>query len=162
MKNLLSFIIILSVASGCAHVVSKEMRERADTSIAPSMLFAEPDDYRGRIVILGGDIVETGNERDGTYIEVVQKSLDYRGRPAPSDRTAGRFLIFHDGYLDPAIYERGKMVTVAGEVMGEVVRSLGEIDYSYPLIKSRELYLLKPGYGDIPVFFGVGLGVVVD
>lgn len=157
---MLPLFVIVSIFYGCAHVVSEGLRSQVDTSVTPSLLFANPEAYRGKVVILGGDIVKTGNRREGTTIEVIQKPLDYRGRPVVSDRSAGRFLILYDGYLDPVIYQKGKMITVAGEVIGSSLLPLGQMDYSYPLIKSRELYLTEPGYG-MPVFFGIGAGVTV-
>lgn len=157
---MLILMVCVFQLSGCAHVVSEGLRSQVDTSIPPSLLFADPEAYRGRVVILGGDIVSTENTSNGTTVEVVQKPLDHRGRPQVSDRSVGRFLVLFDGYLDPLIYQKGKLITVAGEIIGRTVRPLGQMDYSYPLIKSRELYLIEPGYG-IPVFFGIGVGVTV-
>ena len=90
------------------------------------------------------------------HIEVVEQTLDYLGRPEDTDRSLGRFLILHDGYIDTAIYARSRKVTVAGEVIGEKNRPLGEINYRYPLIKSKELHLIKPG-DRFPVLFEIGI-----
>ena len=130
---------------------------KVDKSLTPSLLFKNPDVHKGKIIILGGLIVDAKNTKKGTVIEVVQKPLDYRGRPLHSDRSLGRFIILHEGFLDTAIYSPDRAVTVAGEVMGTKVRPLDEIEYAYPLIKSRELYLLRPGYGEFPVRFGIGV-----
>ena len=153
MKRLFLLLIILSLC-GCAHVVSKEIRDQADRELLPLDLFKDPDAYTGRIVILGGVIVSSKNMAEGTYIEVLQKPLDYSGRPEDSDISFGRFIIFYEGYLDTAIYSKDREITVAGEVMGKKVQTLGEMKYSYPLIKSRELHLLEPSRG-LPIFFGI-------
>jgi outer membrane lipoprotein len=153
MKRFLLVVIMLSLC-GCAHVVSNEVRDKADQELTPPALFKDPDAHRGKIVILGGIIVSSTNMAEGTNIEVLQKPLSYRGRPETSDISHGRFLIFYEGYLDTAIYSKGREVTVAGEAMGKRTRPLGEIDYPYPLIKSKELYLFEPSYG-IPIYFGI-------
>lgn len=156
----MSRIILLSVcillAGGCAHVISDELRAGTDKDISLNELFRQPESYKGQTVILGGTIASLLNTEEGTYIEVVEKQLDYRGRPEDTDRSLGRFLILYEGYIDPAIYIRSRKVTVAGEVLGKKIRPLGEMNYRYPLIKSKELHLIKPGE-KFPVFFEIGI-----
>ncbi len=154
MKRLLIIFAITSLIFGCAHIVSKELRDKADMSIPPEMLLRDPDAYMGKIVILGGVIVHSTNTKEGTYIEVVQKPLDYKGRIKDTDISSGRFLILYEGYLDAAIYSKEKGITVAGEVLGKIVRPLGEIQYPYLLIKGKEIHLSEPGYG---IQFGIGI-----
>lgn len=157
MKQLLLLLVIISLL-GCAHVISKELRDKAYGEPPPSALFKDPDEFKGRIVILGGVIVNSTNTEKGTNIEVLQKPLGYRGRPEDTDTSYGRFIIFSEGYLDTAVYSQGRELTVAGEVMGKKLLPLGEIQYPYPLIKSTELHLFEPRY-DIPVQFGIGIGI---
>jgi len=156
MKRLILFIVIASFFPGCAHVVSKDLREQADKSVPVSELFRDPEAYKGKVFVLGGVIVDSANAPEGTYIEVLERPLDYRGRPLDTDISRGRFIILQEGYVDTEIFSRGREVTVAGEVIGTKVKPLGEIDYTYPLIKSMSLNLLRPGY-DIPVHFGIGV-----
>lgn len=155
MKRLFLMLIIASLL-GCAHVISQELRERADKELSFAALLKDPDRYAGRFVILGGIIASSANTEEGTYIEVVQNPLDFRGRPEYKDVSGGRFLILYEGYLDSAIYSQGKEVTVAGEVIGKRVLPLGEIQYTYPLIKSSEIHLFTPSYG-IPIRFGIDI-----
>ncbi|GAB4416464.1 MAG: hypothetical protein OHK0032_12510 [Thermodesulfovibrionales bacterium] len=155
MKRFL-LILILTSLLGCAHVISQELRERADKELSLTALSKDPERYAGRFVILGGIIASTINAEDGTYIEVVQKPLDFRGRPMDTDVSEGRFMILYEGYLDKAIYCQGKEVTVAGRVKGKVVRQLGEIQYPYPLIKSSELHLFMPR-DKTQIHFGIGI-----
>ncbi|MGB9715690.1 MAG: Slp family lipoprotein [Thermodesulfovibrionales bacterium] len=160
MKSLV-FSLILSIIItlfGWAHIVSDELRQKAYGEPPVPVLFKDPDLFKGRVVILGGVIVSSTNTKDGTYIEVLQKPLDYRGRPEDTDTSFGRFIILYEGYLDTAVYSQGREVTVAGEVMGKTIRPLEEIQYPYTLIKSIELHLLEPRY-NIPVQFGIGIGV---
>ncbi len=161
MKYLFPIFIIIFLVCGCAHIVSKDVRGQVDESLSKSMLFEDPDAYKGSIVILGGNIVSSVNTQEGTVIEVVEKSLDYRGRPKDIDRSLGRFLVWHKEYLDTAIFTRGRNITVAGEVVGKKVRKLGDIDYSYVFLKNRELHLLQPG-ARMPIHFGIGVGVGID
>ncbi len=151
-------LLLITFLSGCAHVISGELREKASGEPPPSVLLKDPDTYKGRIVILGGVIVNSMNTKEGTYIEVLQKPLDSRGRPEDTDVSHGRFIIFHEGYLDTAVYSQGRTITVAGEVIGKKIHPLGEIQYPYLLVKDEEIHLLESRY-DIPVHFGIGIGV---
>lgn len=157
MKRLVLPIAVLLALNGCAHIISKVNLNKADRSISAANLMKAPGKYKGKTVILGGDIIKVHNKKDGTYIEVLQKKLDSRGRPSQSDETLGRFLVFHNGYLDRAIFSRGRLLTVAGEVMGQKKLPLGEIEYSYLLIKGLELQLTDRRQGPA-VRFGIGIG----
>lgn len=152
------FILLLTLAAiiGCAHVISQTVRDEVDTELTPEMLFRDPDAYRGKTVLLGGVVISAKNTDEGTYIEVVQKPLDYRGKPKDTDISFGRFLVLHKGYLDPAIYSPGRKLTVAGEVSGKRVKPLGELQYAYPLIKSKELRIIQPRR-DYPIGFSIGI-----
>jgi len=152
----MSCVCFIFLLSGCAHVVSQEMRDRAGKEVNTEMLFQNPDAYMGKIVILGGFIAGTETRGEGSYIEVVQNPLDSTGRPEDRDTSFGRFLVFIEGRIDTAIYSSGREITVAGEVLGRKVQPLGEAQYSYPLIKGNELHPIKQR-GEFPVHFGIGI-----
>ncbi len=156
MKKFIILFLVITVLAGCAHVVSEEARQAADTSPDLSLVFKNPMDYIGASVVLGGNVVSAVNEQDGTYVEVIQKPLDYRGRPKNTDQSLGRFLVFHEGYLETAVFSKAENVTVAGEVMGSRQGQLGEMEYPYLLIKSKEIHALKPGTG-FPISIGIGV-----
>lgn len=141
---------------GCAHVVSKELRERVDKDVNTESLLKDPDSYKGKFVILGGIIVSSRNTDEGTYLEVLERPLDSLERPEATDKSRGRFIILYEGYLDSAVWSKGREVTVAGEVMGKMVRPLGEMEYPYLLVKSKKLYLLEQRRG-IPIRFEIGV-----
>ena len=56
------------------------------------------------------------------------------GEPKETLASEGRFLMLADKYLDPYVYRKGKRITVAGEILGEKTKPLGELDYRYPLL----------------------------
>ena len=156
MRKVFLIIIIILLMSGCAHVISQQLREQADKELTAEMLFKNPEAYRGKTVILGGIIISTHNRKKGTYVEVLQTPLDYRGRPEDTDFSYGRFIFVYDEYLDSAIFLEGKPITVGGKVIGKTTRPLGEIEYTYPLIYAREVHLFGQK-SDIPIFFSIGV-----
>lgn len=134
--GLLPLILFL----GCAPI-SKELRAQADQKLSFQQVFQNPEAYKGKIVIWGGDVVETINQKEGTtLIVVLQRPLDWTEEPK-FNRSEGRFIILVEGYEDPYVFRRGRRVTVAGEIQGRKVMRLGELEYPYPLLLSKQLYL---------------------
>jgi outer membrane lipoprotein len=131
------------VLSACTPVISPQLMDQVDREVTYGSLTARPDESKGKIVLLGGTIVQTVPKPNETEIEVVQKPASASGEPHLTDKSEGRFLIVADRFLDPAIYRSGRDITVAGEVRGSEVRRLGEIDYRYPVITALELYLWR-------------------
>jgi len=127
--------------TGCAPVISKQLREQVAKELTLSVVLKDPDIYKGKTVLWSGVIITSVNLKEGTMIEVLQKPADIQGRPKDVDVSEGRFLALHPGYLDVAIYRQGREVTIAGEVQGKKVQRLGEIDYTYPLISVKEIHL---------------------
>jgi outer membrane lipoprotein len=125
---------------GCSYAISPDFSRKADKSITFEQLQADPSAFQGRVVVLGGVIARTTGVKSGTLIEVIQKELDYWGKPRRTEKTGGTFLVFHAGHLDPAAYAPGREITVAGEVTvaGQILP--GEAP-DYPLIAAKEMRL---------------------
>lgn len=155
-KKLLVLLTGVLLIYSCSHVISKDSRDLVDETVSAEALFANPDVYKGKTVILGGFIVKTTNVRNGSYVEVVQNPLDFRGRPRTKDRSYGRFLVLADGFIDTAIFSPGRALSVAGEVLGTTTQALGEMRYPYLLIKSREMHIISQTPG-MPVHIGIGV-----
>lgn len=105
------------------------------------MVSKRPAAYKGKLIIWGGEVISAINKKEGTWIEILQKPVDIQGRPRDIDYSEGRFLVLSPDYLDVAIYRKGRKVTVAGEIAGQETRLLGETEYLYPVILSRQVYL---------------------
>ncbi len=160
---LLFFVMVAALMlAGCAHVISKEVLKEVDTNVTFAQVSKAPDAYKGKTVLFGGDIIETKNLPDKTQVVVLQRPLGTRGQPAAGDVSEGRFIMTTPGFIDPAIYSPGRKITVAGRIVGKEVRPLGEIQYTYPIIEKREIYLWpeeKPASTEPKVHFGFGIGV---
>jgi outer membrane lipoprotein len=140
-------LIVFLFLTGCAHVISKDLRIKAQPPLTFKEAFQNPDAYRGRTVIWGGDIVKTINQKDGTtLIEVFQRPLGWKEEPKVGPASGGRFLVLAEKYLDPYIFRKGRKITVAGEILGVQIRPLGEMDYRYPLLSSLQIYLWSEYY----------------
>ncbi len=152
-------IIAFVMFAGCAHVVAPDLRAEADRSMRTEELFRHPDLYKGKTVIVGGVIIGIENTGKGAILEVLEKPLDSRGRPLDTDRSRGRFLLVHPERLEPVIFAPGREITTVAEVLGSETRLLGEMEYRYPLLRSKAVYILPETARErrIPVHFGFGI-----
>ncbi len=141
MKKIVLLMSIVLSFQGCSYAISPELAKRADKTIPFEALERDPEPYKGKLVILGGIITQTTTVKHGTLIEVLQKPLDYWGRPRRTDTSGGKFLVYYSAYLDPLVYAPERELTVAAEVEGTRSKALGDIEYSYPVVLSKELKL---------------------
>ena len=141
MRKLLLLFVCLSLFTGCAHVISRNVLDQVDRQVTFADVQKNPSHYKGIVVLLGGVIVGTTVEKNGTLLEIYQTALDRNGEPVELDRSEGRFLAYYDGFLDSEIWRKGRRVTVAGTVEGEETRKLGNMEYRYPYLKIKEIHL---------------------
>jgi len=71
---------------------------------------------------------------------------------------AALLMVEADGFLDPAIYHAGRQIAVAGMVTGKETRKLGQINDTYPVLVSKELYLWPLSAQDNGPCFHIGAG----
>ena len=137
-------LFLFLISTGCTPLISKEVRREVSSDVTFKQVIQDPEAYKGKTVLISGIILGSKNTKEGTLIEILQKPADLQGSPRDVDESDGRFLALYDGYLDTAIYTRGREVAVAGEIKEKRVLPLEEIDYTYPLIAIREIHLFKP------------------
>jgi outer membrane lipoprotein len=124
-----------------AAVLSQQLRDEAGIPVLFEDLLAFPQEYRGRVVILGGYILETQNEPGGSLLTVIQAPLDWREKPKSRDLSQGRFFVTTDRFLDPKVYLEGRRLTVGGRMVGVREQSVGGAIYRFPTIEAQELHL---------------------
>jgi outer membrane lipoprotein len=147
----------LLALNACAPAISKEIRDQVDPAATFKAVFHDPDSYKGKTVLWGGKIIQIRNTKDTTWIELLQQPLAGNDRPIHGSASEGRFLIRHEGFLDPAVYGRGRALTLVGDVWGRETRPIDEVEYSYPIVSDRQLMLWDPEQE--PTFhFGLGFG----
>jgi outer membrane lipoprotein len=135
-----ALLLLAVVAAGCASVVPSELAPVVNRSISGADLVRDPERYRGATVVVGGEILHVQNNPADTELEVLERPLTFE-EPMLNEPSAGRFLVRAGGFLDPAVHEVGRRVTVVGTVAGAVVRKIGAADYRYPVLDNRRLKL---------------------
>ncbi|MBN1850296.1 MAG: Slp family lipoprotein [Deltaproteobacteria bacterium] len=160
----LSVILAILLLQGCTSVISKSMRQEVDLNLTFEQVIKDPDAHTGQMVLFGGTIIRTENVTGQARIFVLQRPLIFRDEPTAKDITMGRFIISVQDFLDPEIYKPGRKVTVAGPLTGKEVHPLDGIEYPYPVIAKKELYLwpIQEYRQESPTFrfgFGVHMGL---
>ena len=140
------FLLLSVFLFACAPVISEEIRERADTSLPFKEVVQNPDTYKGKIVLWGGEIIQTLPQNDGsTFIEVLEWPLGWTERPRRTVAFQGEFLVLLKEPANPSIYKRGAKITVAGEIQGsmqgEKIESVSDPTYRYPLLLAQEVHV---------------------
>ena len=133
----------MMLLQGCVYPISKDLLEKTDRNITFNMVLADPNEYKGKFIILGGSIAAITDLEEGSVIDVDQLPLDYWGKPIRTN-TGGRFMIYTPLYLDPDIYRAGSEITVAGEIEGTTLNLRGITEptkYTHPVLISKELKL---------------------
>jgi outer membrane lipoprotein len=115
-----------------------------ERTLSFAALRENPDQYQGRLFILGGVIVRTRLLEAGSQIEAMHVPVDGSGYFEESGRSEGRYLALlpKDGtILDPVVYRRGRRVTLAGEFVGIRNGKIDEMEYAYPEFRIKQVYL---------------------
>lgn len=137
-------LAVLTALSGCARVISDQSRSLVDPTVQFAKLRENPDAFIGKTVMLGGRIASARNTKEGGVLEIVQFDLD-GDVPQDSFVSHGRFLATSVDFLDTLIYKADRQVTLVGEVKGKKTLPLDEVEYTYPVVAIREIFLWKTG-----------------
>lgn len=132
--------VLILALSGCASV-PEPIRDAPERVPLPDEVRADPEAFKGERVRWGGTIVSVANKASHTELELVARRLDERARPMGGDRSLGRFIARVPGFLDPAVFESGRRLTVTGTVEGVVTREIGEFAYRFPVVAVDGRYL---------------------
>jgi outer membrane lipoprotein len=131
-----------------------------ETEVARDIPFealkAEPEKFKGRLVVLGGKVLSAKRLKTETRIEVLELPLDRSDRPIVDlNRSKGRFLVVQEEFLDPAMLPAGTLISVIGQVLGSTPMALDEVQYEYPTVKLHTLKVWPPAQRyDYPPYWG--------
>lgn len=141
--NFLMGGFLLLIVSGCASPISENLRKEAMPRESFSLVFENPDHFQDNTVVWGGSIIRTITDKDGSQVYILQTTLGFRDKPESTDTSQGRFIAITDRHLDPLVYAKGRLITVAGQVAGKktVVHKKSGGSYTYPVVRAEQLYL---------------------
>lgn len=158
----LCLLAVLSVLTACVGSPVFD-RDRYDDALTPSDITRLPDVPEGHQALWGGLVIASRNLHKNSELEILSYPLDGQQRPNPGHPPQGRFLVSVEGLLEIADYAEGRMVTVAGPVVGTREGKVGESEYTYPVIETTpELIQLWPtGRPEMEPRLNFGIGVTL-
>lgn len=147
----------LLLLSACA--TSPLKLEGVNRNITPAMVDAAHPYLQARVV-WGGMIVKTTPLQKNTQIEVLAFPLESNGEPDRQTESLGRFLVLHQGFLEPTDFASGRWISVVGTVGHSQKGKVGEADYLFPVVKSEQLQLWPlTSDSHTQTFFHFGVGI---
>lgn len=133
-------LFICALLTACS-VMPEAVRRQALPRLPYDEMLKNAAQYQGRTVIVGGYVLEVENEKVRTVLSVLQAPLDAMDKPRKRDLSEGRLLLIYDGFLDPEVYTKDRLVTAAGRLIGSSVSEQSDVAYPYLRIKVEKLHL---------------------
>ncbi len=107
---------------GCSTIPRHYIR-MAEPGVTLTAVTTHPEQYRGKVVILGGVIVEEKDSGDFLWLRMKNRPLDENNIPHrpihTDDREAGCYWVILSKKEAPPPYHRWARMTVVGRVTGE-------------------------------------------
>ncbi len=151
------WLLLPALLFGCASTTPEPYSDQAER-VSFIEIKASPESHKGRVVVLGGEVLAAKRLKEGTRIEVLQLPLNGSNEPGTDlTKSQGRFVAIQRDFLDPATVPPGTRVTITGEVTGSITLPLDETEYTYPVLEIKNLKVwprtvdgpirIRPHYG---------------
>lgn len=148
----ISFLLMLT--SACSSILSEQVRSTADEETLFEEIFEDPHQHKGKIFLLGGEIVRLQYVGEKTEVEFAEIPLYRGGHPALGFDAGEHFFVLFPERVDETLLRKGKVMTIAGRVIG--TRQVRGFDY--PLFAYEEAYVWDKLRQDRFPSFGAFLG----
>jgi outer membrane lipoprotein len=144
--------------SGCAPVALVD-RGSVDLDLTPLEVSSIESLPEGR-VNWGGRIIRMEASGESTELEILGFPLKTSGIPDTDRASAGRFIALHQGFIDPLVYHKNKVVTMVGTLSGIRQGTIDGQDYRWPILRIEEMAPVteQRSRGVVP-FFSIGIGI---
>jgi outer membrane lipoprotein len=136
-------LIVALFLVGCATFPDKLQLKDTTKLIIYEDAASKGELFRGQMLRWGGAIAKVDNKVDSTIFEMVHYPLNSRGRPISDDDSAGRFRISFNGFMDPMVYQVGRLMTFTAKLDGSDIGLVGEYEYVFPTASVIDYHLWK-------------------
>src|SRR5690242_5596386 len=139
MRQLIPSIAIAALALGGCATVPQPIAGTDFAAMTPQQAVSR--NVHGERVRWGGEIIRVEPKPDNTCFEVLSRELYGDARPSRRDGSGGRFIACGKGFFDPAVYAKGRELTVVGQVAGTEQHQVGDYNYTYARVDADGVYL---------------------
>lgn len=139
-----SFLLIISASflSACSSL-PENLSSTDENTITDYQQWLDADPAKPVSVRLGGVIANVTNLADKTRIEVVNLPISSSGKPDINKEPKGRFIAYVDGFVEPVTFAKGRLVTFLGSNAQAETDSVGEFEYTFPVMNSNGYHLWR-------------------
>ncbi|MCF2949770.1 Slp family lipoprotein [Paraglaciecola aquimarina] len=129
--------------AGCATFPEKLQVADPSQLVTYQDAASKAEQVKGKSIRWGGAIAKIENKEESTILEMVYYPLTSYGRPISADESMGRYRIHINGFMDPMVYQVGRLMTFTGELQGVENGLVGEHKYVFPSVVGTNYYLWK-------------------
>lgn len=154
MKKILSLILCVTLTACVSYPESVKVAEGTELTTYNDVV--ESESHIGATARWSGVIAEVKNHKSRTQLDILYYDASHDGRPRTDAEPIGRFRVYSDEFLDPAIYKQGKSVTALGTVSQKETAKIGDFEYEYPTLVETKVHLWKKQQPRTKVQFNYG------
>jgi len=146
-QHRLKYAVLVSLylfINACASNIPQPIRKAPAEDISLTQVRQAPKTFLNKSVRWGGTIIAIENQENETHLTILAQPFMAYGEPIQGDESFGRFIAIVDSFLDPAIYAKGRAITVYGELRSTGEKKIGEFDYLYAMVKAQQIHLWEP------------------
>ncbi|MDC2888480.1 Slp family lipoprotein [Psychrosphaera sp. G1-22] len=114
MKKLLLGLLSLSLSACVSYPENVQVAE--GTNLVSYTDVVESSAHIKQLARWSGVIAEVTNHKETTQLDILYYPASGDGRPKTDEEPLGRFRVYSDTFLDPAIYKQGKSITALGTI----------------------------------------------
>lgn len=135
--------VFVFVAGGCA-IVPETITISDDAVLSEfSTVKGQASVQQGSVARWGGEIIAIENLKDYSEIELLYYPANHYGKPISTKTSEGRFKARVNGFIDPLVFEKGRLITLVGEVVDPSQGMIGEQAYLYPTLAAEGFHMWK-------------------
>ncbi|PKG97472.1 Slp family lipoprotein [Paraglaciecola sp. MB-3u-78] len=136
-------ILVALFLVGCSTFPDKLQLDDTTQLISYEDAGSKAEQVKGKMLRWGGAIAKVENKPDSTVFEMVYYPLNGYGRPVSGDESMGRYRIVINGFMDPMVYQVGRLMTFTAQLNGLEKGLVGEHEYVFPTATVEAYYLWK-------------------
>ena len=145
----------IALLTSCTQPYKATLPSDLTNQLSESLSFSEikafPEEHKGKLVILGGQILSAKRLADSTELIILHLPLIGQREPTTElTHSQGRYIAYQQKFLDPATVPSGTRITLVGELSGSVIQKLDETDYTYPTLTIKQFKVWPTYSSDYP------------
>lgn len=133
-------VLLMFMLAGCA-ATQPSIYAKSHNDIPYEEVLQNFESHEQQTVRWGGMIAHVANYENFSELTIVQFPLTRYGVPISSEKSAGRFIVRSESFLDPMIYSPEKLATFIGTVNSLQLQKVDQKMLSLPLITLEESHV---------------------